>query len=1186
MSETGTIAGVTNDKDAAGKTVTVTVIDNKDGTLTATASSTTESPLTFTNTYSVESTTAKFPVKKIMSVPEGMTGPAEWSYKINVAAKGDAPVAETMEGTVSNTNDTATFGPITYTAPGEYTYTVSETGTVAGVTNDKDAAGKTVTVTVVDNGNGTLTATADATADSPLTFTNTYSVEPTTAKFPVEKIMSVPEGLTGPAEWSYKINVAAKGDAPVAETMEGTVSNTNDTATFGPITYTAPGEYTYTVSETGTVAGVTNDKDAAGKTVTVTVVDNGDGTLTATPTSTDDEPLTFTNTYSVEPTTAEFPVEKIMSKAVESMTGPEDWSYDIEVAAEDGAPEAKTMTGTVTKAAPKATFGGFSFTAPGTYKYTVTETGSVKGVTNDPEAETGKTVTVNVTDNGDGTLTASPSSAEKNPLTFTNTYDIEPTEITLEVTKELKGRDWEEGETYEFELLDESGEPLGTASASNANPVAAFAPITYTAKDLEKGKFTYTIREIEPDQKGEPYCYVTYDEHEVTATVTLTDNGDGTMSAKTNYTGETTFTNIYEDTTYTVTKVWDDADNRLQIRPDTLTIMVYGMVSGDTLFEQEVTLNADNNWTLTLENLPAKYNGYEIEYYAEETSDVTGYTKSTASDAERADEGLIFVNTTDTGDLSIKKYVNSATKEFDKDDTKDYQFTVTVESDDDRTFSKDVVFYTAKANSSDGKTTGTITFRNGEAKFTLHSDEIVRIVGLPAGATYKVEESVDASTNYDPVFFNNEGTILNGKTQYVSYINRELDERTLKIIKKWEDGEDRDGFRPDKIKVNVYKVQGEEEKLYAENVELTAENSWTELFNLDGYDAVATVADATKTNANASASSAYTTKASASTASSSSASFSDAAVTDAFDEDGVLKDGTIFDDLFTVVKDAVKEAAGKIGTLFGIDDDTEISFRVEETEVPDYYDVTYDDYDTETHELTFTNTHELMSPVWIDPPVKKIISVIRGTITTAETFTFRMTGLDGTTEFPAGATLYADADGNPYMELTITGEGSEEFGKIEYDKAGTYKYRISEVKGSAGYYTYSTDTYEITAEVKVEGGKLVENVTVVKNGSDKIYTIKTSDGVGGDVLGIEFVNTYDRTNRGGGGNSGGGGGRRGHTPSTPVEPGSPVLPEVPVPGALPKTGESSGKAVPMLFAMLAMFGALFGFRKRDEDDEE
>ena len=125
------------------------------------------------------------------------------------------------------------------------------------------------------------------------------------------------------------------------------------------------------------------------------------------------------------------------------------------------------------------------------------------------------------------------------------------------------------------------------------------------------------------------------------------------------------------------------------------------MVSGDTLFEQEVTLNADNNWTLTLENLPAKYNGYEIEYYAEETSDVTGYTKSTASDAERADEGLIFVNTTDTGDLSIKKYVNSATKEFDKDDTKDYQFTVTVESDDDRTFSKDVVFYTAKANSSD-----------------------------------------------------------------------------------------------------------------------------------------------------------------------------------------------------------------------------------------------------------------------------------------------------------------------------------------------------------------------------------------------------------------------------------------------------------------------------------------------------
>ena len=46
-----------------------------------------------------------------------------------------------------------------------------------------------------------------------------------------------------------------------------------------------------------------------------------------------------------------------------------------------------------------------------------------------------------------------------------------------------------------------------------------------------------------------------------------------------------------------------------------------------------------------------------------------------------------------------------------------------------------------------------------------------------------------------------------------------------------------------------------------------------------------------------------------------------------------------------------------------------------------------------------------------------------------------------------------------------------------------------------------------------------------------------------------------------------------------------MIPE-PIPGALPKTGEPVGRAIPMLFAMLAMFGALFGFGRKRDDDEE
>ena len=92
-------------------------------------------------------------------------------------------------------------------------------------------------------------------------------------------------------------------------------------------------------------------------------------------------------------------------------------------------------------------------------------------------------------------------------------------------------------------------------------------------------------------------------------------------------------------------------------------------------------------------------------------------------------------------------------------------------------------------------------------------------------------------------------------------------------------------------------------------------------------------------------------------------------------------------------------------------------------------------------------------------------------------------------------------------------------------------------------------------------------------------------------LDIAFTNEYDRTTGGGGSNTPGGGGPGGPggrtpTPSTPADPGTPVIPEAPVPGALPKTGEPAGRAIPMLFAMLAMFGALFGFKKRDDEDEQ
>ena len=188
----------------------------------------------------------------------------------------------------------------------------------------------------------------------------------------------------------------------------------------------------FTVTETGTVAGVTNDTTAS-KTVTVTVEDNGDGTLTATADSTDDEPLTFTNTYKAGSVTASFPVKKVLEVPEGLTAGDITGKFTFTLTGSAGAPMPATTSCTNPDAnGGSMTFGPITFTAPGAYTYTVTETGTVAGVTNDAQAA--KTVTVTVVDNGDGTLTAT-ADAEK--LIFTKAYNVGETSLSIPVEKTL-----------------------------------------------------------------------------------------------------------------------------------------------------------------------------------------------------------------------------------------------------------------------------------------------------------------------------------------------------------------------------------------------------------------------------------------------------------------------------------------------------------------------------------------------------------------------------------------------------------------------------------------------------------------------------------------------------------------------------------------------------------------------------
>lgn len=160
-----------------------------------------------------------------------------------------------------------------------------------------------------------------------------------------------------------------------------------------------------------------------------------------------------------------------------------------------------------------------------TFTYKVTERGNVAGVANDPEAT--KTITVKVTDNGDGTLDVDKQvESTETDFTFTNTYSVKPFDSTLTgkggfaITKTLDGRDLREGE-FEFALVSQAeGTPEGVTAKNDASGKVAFPAISFNAP----GEYHYRLAEVDGGLGGVTYDTTVYD-----VTAKVVDNGGGTL---------------------------------------------------------------------------------------------------------------------------------------------------------------------------------------------------------------------------------------------------------------------------------------------------------------------------------------------------------------------------------------------------------------------------------------------------------------------------------------------------------------------------------------------------------------------------------------------------------------------------------------------------------------------------------
>ncbi len=549
-----TVDGIAYSKNVAE--VIVTVTPNKRGELSAAVKVTwSEADETeFKNVYTAEPVESS--VTDQITVTKSLTGrdltAGEFSFELREIKGENSELIETVKNAADGK---VTFSAIKYTKIGQHTYKLHEVkGNAGGI--DYDDAAYTIVTTIADNGKGQLVAThelKDAKDVKSIEFKNAYTTNATEASLAGIKNLQVDDALT-PADIAGKFTFTVTGEEGAPMPASTSVHNDVDgKVDFGKITFTLDdlnktvGEkpekrehtFTYTVTESGEVAGVTNDAKPS-REVSFTVTDDGKGNLRVSRKPDGDAAFTFTNTYNVTPVETSV-TEQITATKVLTGRDLKDGEFSFELVEGDKVVAKGTNADDGTIAMDKITY-----SKPGKYTYTLREVNggtTSKGIT---YSDAKYTIETTITDNGDGTLSATHVLNGTKPAEFKNTYSVTPidTELDFGLSKAIDGREWTDGDEFSFTITAPDGAPLPdpatvTVSKHDAKDgIAAikFGKIRYTAA----GTYKYEIRENAGSTVG-----MTYDAHVATAEVTVTENGDGSLTANVTKKENGRFTNAY-----------------------------------------------------------------------------------------------------------------------------------------------------------------------------------------------------------------------------------------------------------------------------------------------------------------------------------------------------------------------------------------------------------------------------------------------------------------------------------------------------------------------------------------------------------------------------------------------------------------------------------------------------------------
>ena len=564
----GDAGGITYDD--ATYIIVTTIADNGNGQLVAThelKGAKDAKSIKFKNVYTTNAAEVSLVGKKNLQVADGLT-PADIAGKFTFTVTGEDGAPMPANASVTNhAKGKVDFGKITFTlddlnkALGEkpekrehtFTYTVTESGEVAGVTNDAKLS-REVSFTVTDDGKGNLSVSHKPDGDVAFTFTNTYNVTPVetsvTDQITANKVLIGRDLKEG--EFSFELVEGNKVVATGINDAEGNI-------TMSAVKYTEAGEHTYTLREVngGTISKGITYGDAK-YTIETTITDKGDGTLKAEHVLKGTEPAEFKNSYSVTPLDAELDFD--LSKAIDGRDWTDSDKFSFTITASEGTPLPDPATVTVNKHDAKdgiaaVKFGKIRYTAAGTYTYEIRENaGNAAGMAYDGHVATAE---VTVTEDGEGKLTANVTKKENGR--FTNMYRTELNYTAaggLKLSKSLSGRPMTEGQfTFTVTADEASANALGLLPGANnfKSPATAEAmvglidilaghEVKFTQADAGK-TFTYTVAEKNDGKPG-----YTYDDAVRTVTIAVADDGAGTLTATTTVSGgpEGTHTTVHK----------------------------------------------------------------------------------------------------------------------------------------------------------------------------------------------------------------------------------------------------------------------------------------------------------------------------------------------------------------------------------------------------------------------------------------------------------------------------------------------------------------------------------------------------------------------------------------------------------------------------------------------------------------